>query len=931
MTTELGYGNGILWVNNYLPSPLASPGASSGSYNFSGPALDSDRVYTTARGYFYGYEEPDGVSGWDRNSGVQEWYLGYTRIGTYDGVDLFDDPRSDVPATVFRQPDGTPYLFTSHTGGIWRLVNGNTGEVVWERQMTERVRGTAMVDDFVVTAVRADAPSTDWGGSLVAFTVGDDRPRLKIDTQYVYRVVLPDYEPGTVDITDAIRNTGCVNLNVSAYNPVDTPSFRSKPISMASGSDAAYDPSELLDGHAAPKSEGELKRSTANSADGGQSLAETINRTGDPLFLTINTPPGPVAPGASQTISVTYDASGLAGNAEYTNYIEIDTDDPDYYPQDTSGATLGLPQIVFVLSLEPVQVISSDPLANAVDVPIETNISAELNTAMDSSTILPSSFTATGSVFGPYGGGVSYEPTGQIATFDPDDSLGTCEVITVTLSSAIQSAGGIPLGPYSWSFTTAAESSPGIYITRDDYAVGTGPSSVIIADLNEDDLPDIAGAALNSDSVVILGNDGSGEFSVLSSFHVGGGTEPSAIYASDLNGDGYADLAVAENGNDQVSIWTNDGAGSFSFLTSEENYTRGVRDVTCADFDNDGDQDVAFTPGPNYTYHVQVLWNAGDGTFEDRADYVAADSAWAICHGDLNNDGFFDLAATSASLDVVAVIINQGDTSFAWVEDHNVGQFPSDIVAGDLNGDTYLDLVVVNADENSFSILLNDGTGDFGAQTKYSTSDSPTSVFAGDLDGDGDLDVAITSSVSNSISVFKNDGSSVFTLHGTYPVGSGPACVVGADLDVDGDYDLVVADAGTDSISILFNEVCVDSDGDGFGDPGHPENTCPEDNCPTVFNPGQEDQDGDGIGDACCCGHYAGGQTGNTNCDTEGKRNLADITQLITRVYLTPKVPLCCEDNGNTNGDPQGTLNLSDITRLVDFVYISHAETAACP
>jgi hypothetical protein len=46
-------------------------------------------------------------------------------------------------------------------------------------------------------------------------------------------------------------------------------------------------------------------------------------------------------------------------------------------------------------------------------------------------------------------------------------------------------------------------------------------------------------------------------------------------------------------------------------------------------------------------------------------------------------------------------------------------------------------------------------------------------------------------------------------------------------------------------------------------------------------------------------------------------------------VYLTPEVPLCCEENGNTNGiDP---INLADITRLIDFVYISHAETAPCP
>ena len=29
--------------------------------------------------------------------------------------------------------------------------------------------------------------------------------------------------------------------------------------------------------------------------------------------------------------------------------------------------------------------------------------------------------------------------------------------------------------------------------------------------------------------------------------------------------------------------------------------------------------------------------------------------------------------------------------------------------------------------------------------------------------------------------------------------------------------------------------VCVESDGDGYGDPGHPENVCTDDNCPGYF------------------------------------------------------------------------------------------------
>ena len=86
-------------------------------------------------------------------------------------------------------------------------------------------------------------------------------------------------------------------------------------------------------------------------------------------------------------------------------------------------------------------------------------------------------------------------------------------------------------------------------------------AAVAVADLNGDGKLDLAVANNGSNNVSVLLGNGNGTFAAAQNFITG--TEPRSVAVADLNGDGKPDLAVASYGDGTVSVLLGNGNGTF--------------------------------------------------------------------------------------------------------------------------------------------------------------------------------------------------------------------------------------------------------------------------------------------------------------------------------------------------------------------------------
>lgn len=129
-------------------------------------------------------------------------------------------------------------------------------------------------------------------------------------------------------------------------------------------------------------------------------------------------------------------------------------------------------------------------------------------------------------------------------------------------------------------------------------------------------------------------NDGQGQFS--DSGQQLGQRESMAVSLGDVDGDGFLDAVVGNNGADEV--WLNDGQGNFRL---GQQLGRGLTwSAHLADLDGDGDLDVVVGGERN----GRVWLNDGSGSFR-RGQGFGYGRYQSIAVGDVTGDGIVDILA----------------------------------------------------------------------------------------------------------------------------------------------------------------------------------------------------------------------------------------------------------------------------------------------
>ena len=347
--------------------------------------------------------------------------------------------------------------------------------------------------------------------------------------------------------------------------------------------------------------------------------------------------------------------------------------------------------------------------------------------------------------------------------------------------------------------------------------VGVSPRYIISKDMDGIHQMDMVVANYNGNTLTILLSDGAGGYKATSLTSDNGvGNGPFSLASGDIDRDTDNDLVVGNFNTNTVSVFKNDGSGTFTAVAGSP-YTVGAatgrpHGVDVADINGDKNLDIITANLDENSLSV-LLGDGARGFTRTPNDIVVGMAPFQVRAADVDGDMDSDLIVPNKGSNSVTVLLNNGSGTMTPSpgSPFAVGAGPRFVEVSNVVGTESLDLVVVNTDDRSVTILEGNGAGGFtkAMNSPIRVGDKPNHVAVGDLDGDNDIDIVTTDEArskdgNDTISVLINNGLGEFT-HREFPAGERVYGSVIVDLNGDADNDIALVNADNNNIGIYNN------------------------------------------------------------------------------------------------------------------------------